>query len=154
MRNQYLTFIIILVVGCGYKNTSPVNPEICSIFDKQLYDSISERSILISPNQFKKGYFILSNGVRYSVIENENKVINFISTNDTTFYINNINIGMKYNQINKKDILDEKYVSGWGYIINLKSGWNALFADDTVFRNHSIHEHAPISAFYIDSNCD
>lgn len=152
--NQNLTIAILaLFISC--KNTKDIYryPEICSEFKPTNFNIVDERMMLVKANQLQIGYEVIESGIKYSIALNQNKMISFISTIDSNFIIDGLQVGMDYCRIDNKQIVSEKYYSGWGYIIELKNGWNAMFIDSSILSSQTITNQSKIGSFYFESSC-
>ncbi|MBO9635769.1 MAG: hypothetical protein J7578_21875 [Chitinophagaceae bacterium] len=98
--------------------------------------------IITSPAQFEKGYEIIFDSIMYHVGVKDNSII-FISTTDPKFRTQEgACIGMLYSAMDttKSKIKD---LRGWGKVLPLSSGWNAVFDFKVPLRDNS-----PIQFFY------
>ena len=118
-----LLLVSIMCLSCSIPN----NLELNSPIDKGLktYNSF----IFIPSGALVKSYHLVEKNIKYTVgISPEHKII-YISTTDKKFSINSLKINDKL----PESYFDRKwgYKSGWGYYIEIESGWFAGFDFET-----------------------
>lgn len=127
-----------VLISCNMKKEKNLNIE------KQIPDSIeSEVNLLISPSQIAKCYKTNINGIEYIISKNEEQTSRLIFTYDKKFATSEgVSVGMKYSEIKNYSDSNLILISGWAYVLPLKSGWNASFEisqyDDNIMSADSV----------------
>lgn len=121
-------FTIIMLFSCFFAPNILISQNI-ELGSK--IDFIGTDRYIILPNNCLTKYVALEeNGIKYNLgISNDDKIV-FISTNDSTFSINDVKIGdciPSFCDIENFDFqIDNKnYTPGWGYYIPINDEWFA-----------------------------
>ena len=119
-------FTIIVLLSCYFVPNILISQNI-ELGSK--IDTLESDSYIILPNNcLTKHITLKENGIKYNLgLSNDNTIV-FISTNDSTFSINDIKIGdciSSFCDINKIDFrIDNKnFTPGWGYYIPINNEW-------------------------------
>ncbi len=99
-------------------------------------DVVGIENLLIFPSQMEDCYIIKKENIIYDVTITKDSIINYITTNDVKFKTTEgYKVGSCY-----KDIKSSKFIiwNGWGRFINLNSGWNAVFKDESLNDNSKV----------------
>lgn len=88
------------------------------------YDEMGQSRVLLHNNELVESHDTIVDGINYKIGIRDDIIV-FISTSDEKFSINNYRIGTPV----PKDLLDRelRYTPGWGYYIEMGSGWYACF---------------------------
>ena len=87
--------------------------------------------VLINSSQLSPSIEIFNENSVFTIAWNEIGEVNFITTSDSNFKTKeNIKIGSTILEIKKQQTTEIHKISGFGYYIRLKSGWNAGFCID------------------------
>jgi hypothetical protein len=84
-------------------------------------------SYVTSSTNIEKGYIVWHNRIKYIVTLSENHLVHFISTWDSKFKTEGLKVGSFFSDIENADSSHVINYRGWGKVIKLNSGWNAVF---------------------------
>lgn len=104
-----------------------------------------DSSILVSSGQFSSYQTIFLNNVEFQLVGSKSDT-QYLSTRSDRFLTpEGYNVGMSLSEVDKvlqRDIVKEP---GWGYYIQLKSGWNLAFCE-----GNSCTDHKPQDSSTVD----
>ena len=123
---------------------------LCDTFVVQKYEPIA---VSIAPGRYTTGYAVKVNDINYRVTINKMNKVEFAATGDTAFSADLVAVGTTYGAIPKKMIVSERPIAGWGYVVELKSGWTAVFDDAVVYKSLKAERNSKIGWFYKNNDC-
>lgn len=148
MRYLILILSLYLAVGCTniafgkLQQTIADKPKIDTIRVNELpsigdflSDSIrltsNNRRQLVSSSQISPSTTVYSKGLVFNIAWNEKRKVNYIVTYDSNFTTKEkIKLNMALRDIKNIQKVEILKMPGWGYYIELESGWNAGFCVD------------------------
>lgn len=127
MKSKLIGLSSILILVCvGCKAQIEIGKPIDSF---KILKKDSTSYLLTSPSQFEKSYYIILDSINYRVAITSDRIIKFIETSDFKFKTQEgAFVGMPYSSLEKLNIKAKVYdFKGWGNVLKLSSGWNAVF---------------------------
>jgi len=125
MRMIKVLFGMVILLNASCLNSSNEKP----IADNKGSLKQDDGSILISSGQFSPYKTIIVNNIEFQFVGNSGDT-QYLSTASNLFHTpEGYMVGMKLNEVDEslqKNIVKEP---GWGYYIQLKSGWNLAFCE-------------------------
>ena len=117
MNKLVIISLSIFCLSCGPKKSLSLNSEYTGTQAKIEY-------IMIPSGAMVHSYHIIENNVKYTVGVVDDRII-YITTNDNRFSI----FGLRINDLLPESFYNKErhYVPGWGYYIDLGSGWYVGF---------------------------
>ena len=97
---------------------------VCAVFSQSIRDTVSMHYI---PYGLVKLDSVIKNDIMYRYHTNASGSY-YISSDDKNFTNSNMNIGSEFHKI--KNLGSLKNYLGWGYYLELPTGWNALLCLD------------------------
>lgn len=145
MRN-YLVAVIFTLTACASKSNRYFL-EIGKELPSKAVISTEPSAMLYEPNSFKPAKIVEYDNIKYFVyLGNDNKV-KALYIGDKDFKTDeSYKIGTEYSRIKLK--LRETMIPGYGYHIELPSGWTAVVIDDNVTQSNKILDTSSIKSFY------
>jgi len=105
--------------------------------------------VLVSSAQLQKSYKVTQNGIEYSVTVNSDNLINFITTNSVKFKtLEGASVGIMLSEL--REYTSQRIIveAGWGYYIELPSGWNAAFCLGKGCTSNPLKENSKVSWYF------
>ena len=143
-------FVTTLVALIGMIATTNAQIKLCDTFTVQKYEPIP---VAVSPGHFIDGYKVEVADVTYHITINKTRKVEFVSTSDTAFRAGTVAVGTPFISIPKKMIVAERPNYGWGYEVQMKNGWTAVFADPIVYKSLKASRDSKVTWFYKSSDC-
>ena len=98
-------------------------------------------AILVSPAQFQEGWAWRFDGVDYSLGVDDRGAVRFLSTRSTKVMTKEgVHVGQSFSDVQRVEGMRVVAWPGWGYVVELPSGWNAAF-----FLGSSMTEREPVA---------
>jgi hypothetical protein len=129
------TILILLIIGtCFSCNTNSKKniPEIENVNIESIVEKEggTNKLLMITSSNLKPSKEVLINGIDFTIVENEKKEIIYWSTNDNNFQTpEGYSVGMNWSKIPQELKNSIGKMTGWGYYINLNSGWQLGFCE-------------------------
>jgi hypothetical protein len=124
--NRLLPYIILLifasaVIGCGDITQS----------ETQVNNRENPQGVIMTiSSSIEPCENTILNGREFQVVTNNNGDTTYWQTTDTNFISpEGFNVGLKWNKLPNKLRAGAKKMTGWGFYINLESGWQLGFCE-------------------------
>ena len=140
--------IVLLVFILIYTNpfrssTEPV------LGDKIDVTNLTEINIVIGPSEIRKCFSISIDEINYSIGVNEIGLIDYVITSDSNFSTSEIlKIGDTYKKVQGLTEKEVVVLIGWGYYIELPSGWKAVFTQGDTMTEGELKYNSKIKFFF------
>lgn len=88
-------------------------------------------------------------GYRFEIAWNSEGKVNYVATYDTNFVTpDNVKVSTTLSEIKKLQNVEIGTLPGWGYFINLESGWNVAFCVDKTCTGREIGDTDSVKWIY------
>ncbi|CAN0153825.1 unnamed protein product, partial [Chrysoparadoxa australica] len=120
-----------------------------------LGDRISEKpdstySLMISSGEIVEAFDLNNQGITYKVaLDQFSKKVNYISTDDLNFETEEgLKVGTTFKDAQNKTNSKLSLEVGFAYILQLDSGWNAAFIEDSLKLLNKLDDNITIKFFF------
>ncbi|MBI3139948.1 MAG: hypothetical protein HYZ15_15325 [Sphingobacteriales bacterium] len=145
MRASVLILLIVswlLFLGCKQRFNSRNEIEVGEVVSEKI-------SLLTSASQFDDGYEIKLSNICYRfTIDDDKKINNLFVYGDSFKTPEGLSVKSTYKEVKVKSLDTGRMVYGWGYIVNLKSGWCVLFSNDNIIEDECVNDTTYVSCFF------
>ena len=111
---------------------------------EQSDSDFSETMILMSSSEILPAKEVIENGIKFYVYYNNNNCIIKLTTDANFVTPEGYKVGDEYRVILEKDIIAMEKKPGFGYLINLKSGWQLVFCEGNTCTDNFPQKHSKI----------
>lgn len=147
-----IIIVIMLFISCGTYHTDADELQLgkpIPISAKSIDTASFSNFILYRPNDFKPSRIISYNGVFYNVCLDTSKNVIFIFTNDKRFLSRDgFRVGDVFSNLTTSNVVNKKFISGYGIEIMLSSDWTATFSDALILEKGDVFDTSTIKSFY------
>jgi hypothetical protein len=85
--------------------------------------------IMVSPSQLQEGWAWSFDGVDYSLGVDDRGAVQYVSTYSTKVMTKEgVHVGQSFSDVKRVEGMRLVAWPGWGYVVELPSGWNAAFS--------------------------
>lgn len=137
----------VLTGGCT-SNTETVL-DLNNKVNKEIIEKSETIMLRIQPTSLTPGYRYVANGITYDYTIDSDLRIDFLDVHGKYFIVpEGFTAKSSYKDVNKLSIGPGRMITGLGYVVPLKSGWNAFFYDSAIIKNQQVNDSSLVTSFY------
>lgn len=94
------------------------------------FETIDTEYLLVNPGSINECDRVKYNDIDFSICykDESSQEIEYIFTSDTNYSTREgIRVGHHYSDVSIQSKSELRHIQGWGYVLDLPSGWNAVF---------------------------
>jgi hypothetical protein len=167
MKHLALILMLSLIFGCSISthNETTINnkpdtidykivtldklPQRGDILPDSIRFTSMDRLQMVSSSTISKATTIAFNSYKFEIAWTNDGIVNYVATYDKSFITpENIRISTTLKEIKEMQDVEIGTMPGWGYFINLESGWNVAFCVDKTCTGREIVDSDSVKWIY------